>query len=105
MSNYLYANYLADGMKNASPRMEHLVLFNVSVVFADGKYTVAARRDDCGGLYERHVNSYSRDAIMRAVYSVLRKCCGYGSRYWSVSAFVDVARNIKTQLLPYLPEC
>lgn len=104
MSNHLYANYLAAAMEDASPRMEHLVLFSVSVVFADGQYTITASRDDCDSIHECHVDSYSRGAIMRAVYSVLRHCCGYGSRHWLVSVYVDVCRNIKAQLLPYLPD-
>lgn len=104
MSNCLFANYLADGMTAASPHGKELVTFIVSIVFADGCYTIAARRDDCGGLHERHVDSYSRGAIMRAVYGVLRRCCGYGTRYWNVSAYADICRNIKAQLLPLLPE-
>lgn len=104
MATKLVANYLADGMADASPRMESLVNFTIAIVFADGHYTITARRDDCGGVHERHVDRYDRAAIMRAVYGVLRKCCGYGSRYWLVSVYVDVTRCIRAQLLPYLPE-
>lgn len=105
MSNHLYANYLVTDMEEVSPHGRHLVLFSVSIVFADNRYTVTARRDDCNTLYEKKVEKYSQSDITLAVYSALRKCCGYGSRYWSVSVFVDVARNIRAQLLPYLPEC
>lgn len=104
MSNYLYANHLTDGMEDASPRMKYLVLFSVSITFADGRYTIAASRDDCNGVHERHVDSYSRGAIMHAMYAVLRKCCGYGSPFWLVSVYVDVCRSMREQLLPYLPE-
>ena len=62
MSNYLYANHLTDGMEDASPRMKYLVLFSVSITFADGRYTIAASRDDCNGVHERHVDSYRRGA-------------------------------------------
>ena len=108
MSNYLSANYLADGMADASPRGNELVNFTVTIVFADGHYTITARRDDCCGVHECHVERYNKAAIMHAVYGVLRKCCGYRShyrsRYWSVSVYCDVARCIMAQLLPYLPE-
>lgn len=104
MSNYLYANYLADGMADASPRGNQLVNFTITIVFADGRYTITARRDDYGSIYECHVERYNKAAIMHAVYSVLRKCCGYRSRYWSISVYGDVARCIRAQLLPYLPE-
>lgn len=104
MSNHLYVNYLATDMEEASPRGEELVNFYVSIVFADGRYTITASRDDCNSIHERHVDNYSRGAIMRAVCDVLRRCCGYHSRYWLVSVYVDVCRNIKAQLLPYLPD-
>lgn len=104
MSNYLFANCLAANMESLSPRSNELVNFSTSIVFADGRYTITARRDDCGGIHECHVEHYNKAAIMRAVYGVLRKCCGYGSRYWLVSVYVDVARCIRSQLLPYLPE-
>lgn len=104
MSNYLYANYLATNMEEASPRGKHLVIFSVSIVFADSRYTITASRDDCDGLYECHVDSYSRDVIMSAVWSVLRRCCGYGSKFWLTSVYAEVCYNIKLQLLPYLPE-
>ena len=105
MSNHLYANYLATDMEEASPREKHLVIFSVSIVFADGCYTIAARRDDCGSIHERHVDNYNHRQIMRAVCHVLRSACGYGSRYWLPSVYMEVVRNIRRQLVPYLPKC
>lgn len=105
MSNHLYANYLATDMEEASPRGKYLVIFSVSIVFADGCYAIVARRDDCGGLHEHHVDSYSYRQIMRAVCHVLRRSCGYGSCYWRPSVYIDVVRNIRRQLVPYLPKC
>lgn len=104
MSNCLFANYLAASMGNLSPRGEELVEFCVSVVFADGHYTITARRDDCGGIHERHVGSYSRHGIIRAVLDVVREACGYRSSYWSGAKYCEVSRNIMAQLRPYLPE-
>lgn len=106
MSNHLYANYLATDMEEASPRDKHLVIFSVSIVFADSCYTIAAGRDDCGrGSWEKHVDSYNYRQIMCAVCYVLRRACGYGSRYWSPSIYMEVVRNIRRQLVPYLPKC
>lgn len=104
MSNHLYADYLATDMENLSPRGEELVNFYVSIVFADGHYTITARRDDCGGMHERHVGSYSRHGIIRAVLGVVREACGYRSSYWSGVKYCEVSRNIMAQLRPYLPE-
>ena len=105
MSNHLYANYLATDMEKVSPHDKYLVIFSVSIVFADNRYTATARRDDCGGLCECHVDNYSYRQIMRAVCHVLRCACGYGSRYWRLSVYIDVVRNIRSQLAPYLPKC
>lgn len=105
MSNHLYANYLATDMEEVSPHGKHLVIFSVSIVFADSCYTIAVRRDDCGGLYECHVDSYNYRQIMCAVCHVLRCACGYGSRYWRPSVYMEVVRSIRRQLAPYLPKC
>lgn len=106
MSNHLYANYLASDMEEASPRDKHLVIFSVSIVFADSCYTITAGRDDCGGIMgEEHVDCYSYRKIMHAVCHVLRRACGYGSRYWRPSVYMEVVRNIRRQLVPYLPKC
>lgn len=104
MSNYLFANYLAANMKNLSPRGEELVNFYVSIVFADGHYTIAARRDDCGSVHERSVDNYNRGAIIRAVLGVVRSICGYRSSYWSCARYCEVSRNLVAQLRPYLPD-
>ena len=104
MSNYLYANYLADGMDNVSPRMESLVNFEVTIVFADGRYTITARRDDCSNIHECHVDIYDYDAIIRAVLDVVLTACGYHSSYWSVAKYREVSRNLVAQLRPYLPK-
>lgn len=106
MSNHLYANYLATDMEEASPRDKHLVIFSVSIVFADSCYTITAGRDDCGrSSWEKHVDSYNYSQIMYAVCYVLRRACGYGSRYWHHSVYMEVVRNIWRQLAPYLPKC
>lgn len=105
MSNHLYANYLATDMEEASPHDKYLVIFSVSIVFADSCYTIAAGRDDCGRIMgEEHVDCYSYRQIMRAVCHVLRRACGYGSRYWRPSVYMEVVRNIRRQLVPYLPK-
>lgn len=104
MSNYLFANYLAADMKNLSPRSEDLVNFFVSITFADGHYTISARRDDCNGVHERHVDNYNRGAIVRAVLGVVRTACGYGSSFWSCAKYSEVSRNLMAQLRPYLPD-
>ena len=106
MSNHLYANYLATDMEEASPRDKHLVIFSVSIVFADSCYTITAGLDDCGrSSWEKHVDSYNYSQIMYAVCYVLRRACGYGSRYWHHSVYMEVVRNIWRQLAPYLPKC
>lgn len=106
MSNRLYANYLATDMEEVSPHGKHLVIFSVSVVFADSCYTIAASRDDCGrSSWEKHVDSYNYGQIMYAVCYVLRRACGYGSRCWRHSVYMEVVRNIWRQLVPYLPKC
>lgn len=104
MSNYLSANYLAANMANLSPRGKELVNFFVSIVFADGHYTIAARRDDCGGVSECYVDNYDRGAIVRAVLGVVRSICGNGSSYWSCAKYCEVSRNLMAQLRQYLPE-
>ena len=104
MSNYLYANYLAADMENLSYRCEELVNFSVSIIFADGRYTIVARRDDCSNIHECHVDSYNHDEIIRAVLCVVRTACGYRSSYWSVAKYYEVSRNLVAQLRPYLPE-
>lgn len=104
MSNYLSANYLAANMTNLSPRGEKLVNFFVSVVFADGHYTIAARRDDLEGVFECHVDNYDRGTIVRAVLGAVRSICGDGSSYWSCAKYCEVSRNLIAQLRPYLPE-
>lgn len=104
MSNCLFANYLAASMENLSPRGEELVLFCVSIVFADGHYTITARRDDRGIVHECHVGTYNRGAIVRAVLCAVRNACGYRSSYWSGAKYCEVSRNIVAQLRPYLPE-
>ena len=78
MSNQLYVNYLATDMEEVSPRNKHLVIFSVSIVFADSRYTIAAGRDDCGrSSWEKHVDSYNYRQIMCAVCYVLRRACWF----------------------------
>lgn len=104
MSNYLHASYqVCEGMAGISPRGFDVVDFSVSIVFADGRYTVCARRSDSSGFHEHKVEHYSYKEIMRAVCSALRSCCGYRSSYWSSAKYSEVSRNLMTQLRPYLP--
>ena len=103
MSNYLFANYqVCEGMVNLSPRGFDVVDFSVCVMYADGYYTITARRSDCSGIHERKAERY--ESIVRAVFGALRSCCGYRSRYWSAARYSEVSRNIVAQLRPYLPE-
>lgn len=104
MSNYIYANYqVCEGMVGLSPRRWDVVDFSVIVTFADGRYTVCARRSDSSNFYECKVAHYSYKEIMRAVCSALRSCCGYGSSYWSLSLYCEVTRGVKRGLHPFLP--
>lgn len=103
MSNYLFADYqVCEGMVNLSPRGFDVVDFSVCVVYADGRYTITARRSDTSNFHERKAESC--EGIIRAVFCALRSCCGYRSSYWSCAKYCEISRSIVTQLRPYLPE-